>query len=192
NEDGERRLKHLGLESDMQLNLNIENPLLRSGLGLAGANLQKSGDDDGILTAQEAAGLDLWGTKLVVLSACDTGVGEVKNGEGVYGLRRALVLAGSETQVMSLWPVSDLGTRDLMIGYYKRLLAGQGRTEALRNNQLQMLRSGGQVSDSTNRILVTKGQNIAAKDGVKKDRSHPYYWASFIQSGEWANLDGKR
>ncbi len=146
--------------------MRIENPLLRSGLAMAGANLQKSGDDDGILTAMEAAGLDLWGTKLVVLSACDTGVGEVKNGEGVYGLRRALVLAGSETQVMSLWPVSDEGTGDLMVGYYKGLMAGQGRREALRRVQLRMLAS--------------------------ENRSHPYYWASFIQSGEWANLDGNR
>ena len=114
----------------------------------------------------EASGLNLWGTKLVVLSACDTGVGEIKNGEGVYGLRRALVLAGSETQVMSLWPVSDEGTRDLMVEYYKALKAGQGRSEALRQVQLKMLSS--------------------------KNRNHPYYWASFIQSGEWANLDGKR
>ncbi|MGH9837263.1 MAG: tetratricopeptide repeat protein [Blastocatellia bacterium] len=144
----------------------VENPLLRSGLALAGANLRKSGDEDGILTAMEAAGLDLWGTKLVVLSACDTGVGEVKNGDGVYGLRRALVLAGSESQVMSLWPVSDLGTRDLMVSYYKRLLRGEGRGEALRQVQVQLLKS--------------------------KTRNHPYYWASFIQSGEWADLDDRR
>ena len=146
--------------------MKVENPLLRSGLALAGANLHKSGDDDGVLTALETAGLDLWGTKLVVLSACDTGVGEVKNGDGVYGLRRALVLAGSESQVMSLWPVSDTSTRDLMIGYYKGLQAGEGRGEALRQVQLRMLAS--------------------------KNRKHPYYWASFIQSGEWANMDGKR
>jgi len=144
----------------------ITNPLLRSGLGLAGANLHKGGTEDGVLTALEVAGLDLWGTRLVVLSACDSGVGEVKNGEGVYGLRRALVLAGSETQVMSLWPVSDQGTRDLMIGYYKGLVAGRGRSEALRQVQLKML--------------------------TDPKRNHPYYWASFIQSGEWANLDGRR
>jgi len=155
--------------SDLQLSnwaAKIKDPLLRSGLALAGANQGKSGDDDGLLTALEAAGLDLWGTKLVVLSACDTGVGEVRNGEGVQGLRRALVLAGSESQVMTLWPVSDVATRDLMIPYYRALRQGEGRGEALRQIQLQMLRS--------------------------KDRRHPFYWAAFIQSGEWANLEGKR
>lgn len=144
----------------------VENPLLRSGLALAGANQGSSGRDDGVLTALEASGLDLWGTKLVVLSACDTGVGVVKNGDGVYGLRRALVLAGTESQLMSLWPVSDRSTRDLMIGYYKLLTKGQGRGEALRQVQLEMLRN--------------------------KSHRHPYYWASFIQTGEWANLEGKR
>lgn len=142
---------------------SIENPLLRSGLALAGANGK---DESGILTALEASGLNLWGTKLVVLSACDTGVGEIRNGEGVYGLRRAFVLAGAETQLTSLWPVSDRTTNDLMISYYKSLLRGSGRGDSLREAQLQMLQS--------------------------KSHSHPYYWASFIQTGEWANLEGKR
>ncbi|MFL6229739.1 MAG: CHAT domain-containing protein [Pyrinomonadaceae bacterium] len=158
-----------------------ENPLLRSGLVLAGANRRGDGaSEDGILTAYEAAGLDLWGTRLVVLSACETGVGEVKNGEGVYGLRRALVLAGSESQVMSLWQVSDEATRDLMIAYYRHLQAGAGRSEGLREVQLEMLRGAGQTSGSTQR-------GIAAELGGRKagDRSHPFYWAAFIQSGEW-------
>jgi CHAT domain-containing protein/Tfp pilus assembly protein PilF len=150
----------------MAATARLENPLLRSGLALAGANQHKSGDDDGVLTAMEAAALDLWGTKLVVLSACNTGVGEVKNGDGVYGLRRALVLAGAETQVMSLWPVSDQGTRELMVEYYNGLKAGKGRSEALRQVQLRMQ--------------------------ADPRRQHPYYWASFIVSGEWANLDGRR
>jgi CHAT domain-containing protein/Tfp pilus assembly protein PilF len=160
NDDPERSLKRLEARG-----VRIESPLLRSGLALAGANEHKE-DDNGILTALEVTGLNLWGTKLVALSACDTGVGEVKNGDGVHGLRRALVLAGAETQVMSLWAVSDKGTRELMVAYYGRLKQGQGRGEALRRVQLEMLK------------------NV--------NRRHPYYWASFIQSGEWANLEGKR
>jgi CHAT domain-containing protein/Tfp pilus assembly protein PilF len=144
----------------------IENPLLRSGLALSGANLNQGGTDDGILTALEAAHLNLWGTKLVILSACDTGVGVVKNGEGVYGLRRSMFLAGAETLVMSLWPVSDYVTREMMTAYYKGLKRGLGRGEALRQVQLSMLK--------------------------RKSREHPFHWASFIQSGEWANLDGQR
>jgi CHAT domain-containing protein/Tfp pilus assembly protein PilF len=146
--------------------VKVENPLLRSGLALAGANSSTGSADDGILTALEASNLNLWGTRLVTLSACDTGVGEVRNGEGIYGLRRAFVLAGTETLVMSLWPVSDYVTRELMTAYYRGLKQHQGRGEALRQVKLSMLR--------------------------RKDRQHPFYWASFIQSGEWANLDGKR
>jgi len=144
-----------------------DNPLLRSGLALADANLHRGRvGDDGILTALEASGLNLWGTKLVVLSACDTGVGEVRNGEGVYGLRRAFTLAGAESLVMSLWPISDYTTRMLMTSYYQNLKLGMGRGEALRQVQLGMLK--------------------------KNPKLHPFYWANFIQAGEWANLDGKR
>jgi CHAT domain-containing protein/Tfp pilus assembly protein PilF len=150
----------------IQANVRVQNPLLRSGLALSGANLIRSGTEEGILTALEASSLDLWGTKLVTLSACDTGLGEVKNGEGVYGLRRAFFLAGTESLVMSLWPVSDYVTRELMVQYYAGLKKGLGRGEALRQAQLAMLK--------------------------RKGRQHPFYWASFIQSGEWANLDGKR
>ncbi len=157
------------LGSDLRLSrraAHIEEPLLRSGLALSGANRNMKGNDDGMLTALEVAGLDLLGTRLVVLSACDTGVGDIKNGEGVQGLRRALVLAGSESQVMSLWPVTDEGAKELMIDYYRALQRGEGRSEGLRQVQLRMLRS--------------------------KQRRHPFYWAAFIQSGEWANLDGRR
>jgi CHAT domain-containing protein len=128
--------------------------------------LHKTGDDDGILTALEASSLDLWGTKLVTLSACDTGLGEVKNRDGVYGLRRAFVLSGTETLLMSVWPVSDYVTRELMTSYYKGLKQGLGRGEALRQVQLSMLK--------------------------RKGREHPFYWPSFIQSGDWANLDEQR
>jgi CHAT domain-containing protein len=142
-----------------------ENPLLRSGIALAGANERSSGEDDGILTALEATQLDLSGTELVVLSACDSGVGEVQNGEGVYGLRRAFALAGAQTQVNSLWKVSDEDTRTLMVDYYRRLLQGEGRSAALRSAQRAM----------------------AAKPAL----SHPYYWASFIPIGDWSPLPSR-
>jgi CHAT domain-containing protein len=156
----------------------IPNPLLRSGLALAGANTgsrtvgtqsqihtraQSQATDEGILTALEASTLNLWGTRLVTLSACDTGVGEVRNGEGVYGLRRAFLLAGAETLVMSLWPVRDSVTREMMTAYYTGLRQGLGRGDALRHAQLAML--------------------------AQKTRRHPFYWASFIQAGEWAPLE---
>jgi CHAT domain-containing protein/Tfp pilus assembly protein PilF len=142
------------------------NPLLRAGLALAGANLTQDSDESGILTALEASSLNLWGTELVTLSACDTGIGEVRNGEGVYGLRRAFVLAGAEALVMSLWPVSDSIARETMVAYYTGLRAGLGRGDALRQSKLAML---------------------------KRDvRQHPFYWASFIQSGEWTGLEHVR
>ncbi|XXS86796.1 CHAT domain-containing protein [Sorangium sp. So ce362] len=103
-----------------------ENPLLRAGVALASANRPYDGPEDGVLTALEASGLDLYGTQLVVLSACETGLGEVKRADGVHGLRRALVLAGAETQVMSLWKVQDRETRNLMEAYYEKLAAGGG------------------------------------------------------------------
>jgi CHAT domain-containing protein len=145
--------------------IRSENPLLRAGLALAGFNPRRSGSEDGVLTALEVAGLNLRGTKLVVLSACETGVGDVVNGEGIYGLRRALVIAGAESQVLSLWKVSDEGTKDLMVNYYQKLKANMGRSEALRQTQLEMLQS-------------------------EKYR-HPYFWAAFIASGNWKSVELK-
>jgi CHAT domain-containing protein len=136
-------------------------PLLRSGLALAGANA-RVGRDDGILTALEVASMDLRGTELVVLSACETGVGEVDAGEGVYGLRRALQIAGARSQVMSLWKVDDAATRDLMIAYYNDLAKGTGRGKALREAQRALL--------------------------ADAKRRHPYYWAAFIPSGAWGPM----
>ncbi len=143
-------------------NAVIQNPLLRSGLAFAGANTRQSGSDDGILTALEASGLNLWGTKLVTLSACDTGLGQVQNGEGVYGLRRAFFLSGTESLVMSLWSVSDYTTREIMTNYYKNLKQGLGRAEALRTVKLKMMKNS--------------------------RTAHPFFWASFIESGQWLPL----
>jgi CHAT domain-containing protein len=157
---------HNAARGDLGDGAPTENPLLRSGLAFRGANLHSPDSEVGILIALEASTLNLWGTKLVTLSACDTGLGEVKNGEGVYGLRRAFFLAGAESVVMSLWPVSDYATRSMMTAYYKELRLGAGRADGLRAVQLSTMH--------------------------RKGREHPYYWASFILAGEWANLAGRR
>lgn len=119
--------------------LKLENPLLRSGVVLAGFNNRHKSvnNDDGVLTALEVAGLNLHSSQLIVLSACETGLGDTKVGEGVYGLRRALVIAGSQSQILSLWLVDDTGTKDLMVKYYQGLKAGKGRHEALRSSTLR-------------------------------------------------------
>jgi CHAT domain-containing protein/Tfp pilus assembly protein PilF len=134
-------------------------PMFRSALIFAGANTKTSGLEDGYLSAWEASTLDLWGTKMAVLSACETGLGDVRTGKGVFGLRRALVLAGSRSQVMSLWSVSDDATKALMTDFYQRMLAGNPSGTALRDAKLSLLN--------------------------KKGHSHPFFWASFLLAGEW-------
>jgi CHAT domain-containing protein len=147
-----------------------ENPMLRSGLALAGANTWlKAGKppeeaEDGLLTAEDVSGLDLLATELVVLSACETGLGQVHVGEGVFGLRRAFVLAGAKTLVMSLWKVPDDATRELMEEFYRRILAGEGRADALRAAQL----------------------------GLKAKYPDPYYWGAFICQGDPSPLGTRR
>lgn len=147
--------------------MKIENPLLRSGLALAGANRfgkeeLPQGAEDGILTALEITGMNFWGTDLVVLSACETGVGETRRGEGVFGLRRAFQLAGAKTVIMSLWKVPDEETKELMVEFYKRLRAGEGKARALQNAQLAMMR--------------------ARKE--KYGAAHPFYWGAFVCVGD--------
>ncbi|MBW4572751.1 MAG: CHAT domain-containing protein [Tolypothrix carrinoi HA7290-LM1] len=152
-----------------QPKLQGENPLLRAGLALAGVNKRNqntAGNDDGVLTALEVAGLNLHGTQLAVLSACETGTGDVKVGEGVYGLRRAFVIAGVQSQILSLWSVDDIATKDLMVNYYQKLKGGKGRHEALRETQLEFINTPGY--------------------------EHPYFWASFVPSGDWGVLDRVR
>lgn len=146
--------KERGLELDVDSDWLPDDPLLRSGIALAGANARKGGaGEDGILTALEACSLDLRGTKLVVLSACESGIGDVMQGEGIYGLRRALFVAGAESLIASLWKVADEETQALMVAYYGRILKGETRAAALRNVQTAML-----AAPAT---------------------AHPYYWASF-------------
>jgi len=135
----------------------LENPLLRSGLALAGANAGGGGkDEDGILTALESSVLDLQGTEVVVLSACKTGLGELQIGEGVYGLRRSFQLAGAQTVIASLWRVSDEYTAELMSNFYRRWLSGADKSTALRDSALE----------------------------ICKRKPHPYYWGAFICLGQ--------
>ncbi|SET32865.1 CHAT domain-containing tetratricopeptide repeat protein [Stigmatella erecta] len=158
-----RAVGHFGALSDTLLEARPPDPLLRSGLLFAGAQaLDRTSSsplqprvDSALATALELAGLDLWGTQLVVLSACDTGRGDVKLGQGVYGLRRAFIVAGAETVVMSLWQVKDDTTPQLMEAYYSNLLAGQGRASALRKAMLSL----------------------------RATWPHPHYWAPFIALG---------
>ena len=152
-----------GIESPFgRLSHSLESPLLCSGLALAGANTWLQGQplpveaEDAILTAEDVSGLDLLGTELVVLSACETGLGTILIGEGVFGLRRAFVLAGAKTLVMSLWKVPDQQTQELMDDFYQRILTGEARAEALREAQLAM----------------------------KAKCPQPLYWGAFICQGE--------
>ena len=137
-----------------------DNPLLRAGLAFAGVNKNAQflgdidTDNDGVLTALEVLGINFSGTRLVVLSACETGVGEIHAGEGVYGLRRAFQEAGAESVVSTLWPVSDEGTRRLMTNFYDQLLKGNHPRKALKESQLSLISS--------------------------EDWNHPYFWSSFV------------
>lgn len=141
--------------------VETDNPMLNSGLLLA-ANDREISSDDGWWTAYEISGRDLEETELVTLSACDTGRGELHHGEGVLGLRRAFVLAGAQTIVMSLWSVDDQSTAKLMTSYYDGLRRGVGRGDAMRQAQLEML----------------------SRDGF----NHPFYWAGFVVEGDWHPL----
>ena len=144
-----------------------ENPLLLSGLALAGANRRASAgpdEDDGILTAEEVASLDLSGVEWAVLSACDTGVGEIRAGEGVFGLRRAFQVAGARTVVMSLWSVDDQATRAWMRALYEgRFQRNLSTADAVHQASLSVLRD-----------RRAKGLS-----------PHPFYWAAFVAAGDW-------
>jgi CHAT domain-containing protein len=159
-------------------------PNLLSGLALAGAN-HPTDEDDGILTAEEVQTFDLRGTELVVLSACETGLGERAGGEGLLGLQRAFQVAGAKTVIASLWKVEDVATRDLMERFYENLWSKtkeDGKTplytklEALREAQLWMLKERG-----------PRGGTMVEDDlkAAGEKRLPPYYWAAFVLSGDW-------
>jgi len=134
-----------------------DNPLIRSGLIMSGANLAWNGSevpegvDDGILTAYEVSGMNLFNTKLVVLSACETGLGDIKGSEGVYGLQRSFKMAGVDYLIMSLWQVPDRETSEFMTLFYKHLLKTENIREAFSKTQKKM-----------------------------RKKYDPYFWAAFV------------
>ncbi|MBF0588628.1 MAG: tetratricopeptide repeat protein, partial [Magnetococcales bacterium] len=158
-----KRLLRLQRGAALDLPPPGDNPLLRAGLAFAGINSNApflgeiDTKNDGVLTALEVLNLNLTGTRLAVLSACETGLGEIHEGEGVYGLRRAFQEAGVESVINSLWEVSDAGTQALMIGLYKRLLEGKNAHQALRESQMEMMDSA--------------------------EWGYPYIWSAFFMVG---------
>ncbi len=144
-----------------------DNPLLLSGLALAGANQRSTappGAEDGILTAEEIAALDLSGVEWAVLSACETGVGELRSGEGLFGLRRAFQIAGARSLILSLWPVEDEASRQWMKTLYRnRLVRGMTTAKAVHEASREELLKRRAAGQST----------------------HPFYWAGFVAAGDW-------
>ncbi|MBU8935033.1 MAG: CHAT domain-containing protein [candidate division Zixibacteria bacterium] len=166
NDDSNKQQRNPGTETDFL----SENPLLQSGLFLAGANLRGQGSvtlgtEDGVLTAHEVTSMNLSGTDLVVLSACESALGEVQTGEGVYGLRRSFQMAGARTVVSSLWSVPDKQTAQVMEELYKLLDRQTGLSLATQMQQLSIER----LKDLRRKSLP----------------DHPFLWAAFIVTGDW-------
>ncbi|MFN3315186.1 MAG: CHAT domain-containing protein [Raineya sp.] len=142
-------------EEDAESGVKVS-PLFRSGLMMAGASQEQSPEsDDGILTAYEVMNLNLETTDLVVLSACQTGLGQIKNGEGVYGLQRAFQVAGTKNLIMSLWSVDDAATQELMTQFYKEMQNNTSVRQSFRN----------------------------AQNKLKQKYPKPYYWGAFVVVG---------
>jgi CHAT domain-containing protein/tetratricopeptide (TPR) repeat protein len=162
----------------------LRSPLSLTGVVLAGANqavasLDALPADSGILSGEELANARLSRTEMVVLSACDSGLGAVGGGEGAFSLQRAFQLAGARTVVASLWKVDDSAAGPLMKEFYEELRKGKrSRLDALRAAQLTILRRYDPVSRSLRPVATTKSVSDAA-------RTAPYYWASFTLSGDW-------
>jgi len=147
-------------------NKRIENPLLRSGIVLAGANYpDKNLKDDGYLTALEVSKLNWNDTELVVVSGCESGQGDLQSGEGVYGLKRAIAVAGARSSLLSLWEVDDKATAEFMESFYLKLKSGESRSKALSNTQKEF------------------------REHPIKAWQHPNVWAAFQLNGDWRPIN---
>ncbi|MEO5365510.1 MAG: CHAT domain-containing protein [Magnetococcus sp. WYHC-3] len=159
-----KRLLRLERGAEITIPPPSDNPLLRAGLAFSGINTNAQflgeidSDNDGVLTAMEVLSLDLTGTRLAVLSACETGLGEVHQSEGIYGLRRAFQEAGVRSVINSLWEVSDDGTQALMTEFYRRMLKGDSPQKAMRGAQLALMKN--------------------------PQWDYPYIWSAFFLVGE--------
>lgn len=172
--------------------------MMRSGIALAGANTWLSGGElpeeagKGFVFAQDVAALDLWANELTVLSACNTAMGDVKIGEGVFGLRRAFAIAGSKTLVMSLWPVPDKATALLMNRFLDNLQRGLGRGDALLDaqNYLRTVTVKELRQSSLGREILDELLSQNSLDCQEDDTplAHPFFWGAWICQGDTSNF----
>jgi hypothetical protein len=162
------------------------NPGLLSGLVFAGANTPPAeGKDDGILTAAEVSSLDLSKVDTVVLSACETGLGQVAGGEGLLGLQRSFQVAGAKTVVASLWKVPDAATSTLMQRFYDNLWDKKmGKLAALREAQIFLIHEQGK-GDDPKRDKGNRGLTLLSDQPADAGALSPFYWAAFVLSGDW-------
>ena len=178
----DEKLQFLSMYGNMD---DADKALSRSGLLFTGANHALRGnrmlkeDDDGVLTAKEISLLNLRGLDLLVLSACQTGLGKV-TGDGVFGLQRGFKKAGAQTLLMSLWKVDDAATRLLMSRFYDYLMEGVGKHEALRRAQQYLRTLDVETASGSKRRAFSARKKRAKKNSVKKLYQDPYYWAAFI------------
>jgi len=172
------------LSADARLD-DTDRALTRSGLFFAGANRTLLGlrrnrlKNDGVLTAQEISLLDLRGLDLLVLSACQTGLGQV-TGDGVFGLQRGFKKAGAQTLLMSLWKVDDRATRILMTSFYRYLSAGRSKHEALRMAQHDLRTMQVESVGRRGRHAISARAKRARNAKPRKQYEDPYFWAAFI------------
>ena len=178
------------LSTDMPTVVQEDKALTRSGLLLAGANTAlkglplPDGVEDGVLTAKEIAGMDLRRLDLVALSACQTGLGEI-TGDGVFGLQRGFKKAGANTLLMSLWKVDDTATQLLMTQFYKNMLSGMGKYEALAAAQKYLRELEVEVKPEKTAFQQIMDGKDGKKEKIPEHRTvrkyaNPYYWAAFV------------